>query len=133
MRIGLHGGNCCGIKHINELGYHPTINMSARKGRLTMTSFGQHWSGGNNDMISYNPKGKCDFFNLAAPKESYEARFKRFVAFIKEHRSHGIIEVILNNSQKAWLPILKELGFTQASTAKNSNTAATIFVHHLVY
>lgn len=132
MRIGLHGGNCCGIKSISGLGYYPAERMAARKS-IKMTSFGQHWSSGSNDMIHYNPRGKCDFFNLAAPKETYEERFKRFVSFIKEHRSHHLIEVTTNIFQRKWYPILEELGFKVVTKFNNSNTGSTIIVHHLVY
>lgn len=134
MKIGLHGGNCCGIKVISELGYYPFTMMAARKGSSTMTSFGQHpFSAGSNDMINYNKRGKCDFFNLAAPKESCEERFKRLVTFIKEHRKHHLIEVTTNVVQKKWYPILEELGFKVVTKFNNSNTASQVTVHHLVY
>lgn len=134
MKIILHGGNCCGMKHIYGLRTHPPGLTCARKGIPTRTSFGQSpWSGGSNDMMHSNKYGKCDFFNEEAPKESYEERLKRFIAFIKKHRSHGIIEVVLNVTQTAWIPILKELDFKKVSWGKNSNTANKITVYHLVH
>lgn len=132
MRISLHGGDCCGIKHIHGLGYYPDTPLAARKARK-MTSFGQHWNGGHNDMIHSNSRGKCDFFNEAAPKESRRERFKRFVEFIKSKRPHGIIETTLNAHGTQWKPIFAELGFKAVSSAKNSNTSSIITVYHLTY
>jgi hypothetical protein len=132
MRISLHGGNCCGVKHIHDLGYYPSIPLAARKA-IKMTSFGQIPGVGTNDMMYRNSRGKCDFFNEAAPQESAKERFNRFVEFIKKNRPKGIIEVILNGMQNAWIPILKEHGFEKVSSGKNSNTYSTIFIYHLVY
>jgi hypothetical protein len=132
VKIGLHGGDCCGVKHIYGLGYYPNVMISARKGSV-MTSYGQGWSDGTNDMMHRNRKGKCDFFNLAAPKETYAERFNRFVQFIKDNRLHGIIEVILNPTMKAWIPIIEDLGFKAVTLGKNSNTNLTITIYHLVY
>jgi len=132
MRIGLHGGNSCGIKHIYGLSYYPDMTIAARKPRKR-TSFGQKPSNGSNDMMQGNPYGKEDFFCDKAPRETYRKRFDRFVKFIKNHRSHGIIEVTLNSIGKAWVPILAEYGFKAVSSGKNSNTGSTITIYHLVY
>lgn len=139
MRISLHGGNCCGVKHIHELGQYPNTKVAARKG-TKVTSFGQKHSiygyllsSGMNDMRTSNSKKSCDFFNLAAPQETYAERLKRFVQFIKDNRPNGIIEVIINLQQTKWKPILEELGFKSVSSGKNSNTGSTITIYHLVY
>lgn len=133
MRISLHGGNCCGIKHIHDLGRYPTVLKCAARKPRKMTSFGQSETSGTNDMIHRNVRGKCDFFNEAAPQELYEDRFDRFVKFIKDKRPNGIIEVVINPSQKAWEPILKKHNFKKVSSGTNSNTYGTIIVYHLVY
>jgi hypothetical protein len=135
VRISLHGGNCCGIKHIHDLGYYPDGIVSARRS-IKRTSYGQHSLPGHNDMmhsVELNPKGRYDFFNIAAPQESYEARFRRFVQFVENKRPHGIIEVVLNKMQKKWLPIVANLGFKEVSSGVNSNSHGTITIYHLVY
>lgn len=133
MRISLHGGDCCGIKHIHGLGYYPDTYLSARKKRK-MTSFGQQpYNNGINDMIHKNARGKSDFFNEAAPMETSEARFSRFVDFIKAKRPNGMIEIVLNTHQMAWKPIITAMGFLSGPSGKNSNTAMVITAYHLVY
>lgn len=140
MKILLHGGDCCGVKHICELGYYPTFKLAARK-PIKMTSFkqkqkGSPWtmSDGHNDMRSRNPKKNCDFFNEAAPPEMAKNRLNRLVKFIKNNRQHGLIEIVLSMStQKAWIPVIEELGFKKGAEGKNSNTGVTIAVYHLVH
>lgn len=139
MKIKLHGGDCCGVKHIHGLNHWPELSMAARKG-TKMTSFGQKhpmyghtMSGGHNDMMTQNPKKNCDFFCEAAPKESYEDRFKRFVDYIKSNRPHGIIEVVLNTTQPKWVPVLEKHGFKAVSSGTNSNSGCVITIYHLVY
>src|SRR4051812_5768139 len=122
MKITLHGGDCCGIKHISGLGLMPKMMLCARKATYR-TSFGFiPFSPAENDMMRSNRNGRMDFFHLDAPKESYEDRFKRFVEFIKKNRSQGIIEVVLNTGRVLWVPIIQELGFKPVSSGKNSNT-----------
>jgi hypothetical protein len=134
VRISLHGGDCCGIKHIHNLGYYPHVGIASRRALPVNTSFGQKAVRSVNDMRHANKKADCDFYNLSAPVETYEKRFKRFVSFIKEHREHGIIEVTINIfSQKAWKPVLKEQGFKTVSSGNNSNTGNIIEIWHLVY
>jgi hypothetical protein len=97
MKILLHGGNCCGIKHICSLGFYPHTPLAARK-PSKRTSINQMPSSGTNDMRSYisNRYRNEDFFCEKAPEETCEKRFGRFVNYIKEKRSHGIIEVVIN-------------------------------------
>jgi hypothetical protein len=132
LKISLHAGNCCGVKHIWGLSYYPDITLCARKGG-GKTSFNDHWSDANNDMMHSNSNGKCDFFNEAAPKETYAERFSRLVEFIKDNRSHGIIEVVLNSSQHMWKPILEKHGFKEVTSGKNGNTGHMITIYHLVH
>jgi hypothetical protein len=132
LKISLHGGNCCGVKHIYKLGTGPAFTMCARKA-TKMTSFGQSGGSASNDMMQSNKRGKLDFFNEAAPAETYEERFERFVKFIKIKRAKGIIEVVLNQNQSAWKPILEKHGFNLVTSGKNSNTGSTITIYHLVH
>jgi hypothetical protein len=134
MKIGLHGGDCCGIKTIYSLGCYPSSKVAAKPAPTTdKTSYGQHWATGVSDMRSRNKHGDCDFFNEAAPAETYRKRFERLVNFIKSKRSHGIIEVVINVNQSAWKATLKRLGFKLSAEAINSNSMVIIYVYHLVY
>lgn len=132
MHIRLHGGYCCGIKHIHGLGHFPSHHIDARS-KLSgdETSFGRHGHTGVND--GHPDDYPEDFFNEEAPDETYEARFERLVEFIKLHRSHGIIEVAVISSQFQWYPIFKRLGFEKVSEAKNSNTGNQLRVFHHSY
>jgi hypothetical protein len=134
MRILLHGGNCCGIKHICSLGFYPHTPLAARK-PIKRTSINQTPSSGTNDMRSSvsNRYRNEDFFCEKAPEETSEKRFERFVNYIKTNRSHGIIEVVINGAQHKWVPIFEQFDFKKVSSGKNSNTSTTITVFHLVY
>lgn len=134
MKIVLHGGDCCGIKHIHGLSYYPSEQVCARKARKRTSYLGNTYNNALNDMRSHNSNRNYDFFNEAAPKESYEKRFERLVKFVKDKRKHGIIEVVLSNStQKAWIPIVLREGFKEVSRGTNSNTSVVIVIYHLVY
>ena len=135
MKIGLHGGDCCGVKHISGLFYSPNTVLCAReKLARGKTSFGVNKFGpANNDMRRKNDFSDADFFNEKALKETAGRRLTRMVKFIKKHRPHGVIEVVISSYQCEWRPSLKRRGFKLVSEAVNSNTGSTIFVYHLVY
>jgi hypothetical protein len=137
MKITLHGGDCCGVKHIRGLGVYPDMYLTARvavsKGS-ERTSIGHGITGATNDMRHKQPDTQHeDFFNEEAPKESYNRRLGRMIRFIKHHRSHGLIEIILNPNQTAWHDKLRRRKFKLVTTFKNSNTGSTLTVWHLAY
>lgn len=132
MHIKLHGGACCGIKHIHALGSDPHYQIVARKALdPTKTSFGRRGCTGVND--AHADTYPEDFFNEDAPKETYIDRFDRLLAFVKDNRPHGIVEVVLVSCQDAWFPLIEERGFKLVTKAKNSNTSAMLHVFHLGY
>jgi hypothetical protein len=140
VQIKLHGGACCGIKHIHGMGEHPkgcgqsdTCCMLAARSKLTgeQTSFGRSSSSGVND--AHADEYPEDFFCDEAPQELPIDRLDRMLAFLKKHRKHGIVEIVLILGQKRWFPVLEERGFTKVTEAKNSNTHNTLFVFHLAY
>lgn len=138
MRILLHGGNCCGVKHITDLGSYPDVKLAARNKAIDGdTSFGAYssWNGALNDMRSkHMGTADKDFFNEAAPKESYARRLSRFIAFLKEKRPHGIVEIVINEGQKIrWHNRLIRRGFKLVTEGQNSNTLHTLYVYHLSY
>ena len=134
MMIQLHGGNCCGAKHIRGLGAYPDMLLSARaKLSEEETSFSPHY-GSSNDMRTSNENPNKDFFNAKAPKESYKARLNRLIRFLKKHRPHHMVDVILSPSQVlAWEKVLLKIGFVAGPKWKNSNTTRTLQVFYLVY
>jgi hypothetical protein len=133
MRADLHGGFCCGIKHISGLS-HPDYNACSRT-ELTgdQTSFGRvEGNSAVNDM--HRERYGEDFFCEEAPTEKYPDRLKRLVGFIKKHRKHGLIEVVIQKSGQAkWTGHLEELGFKMVTEFKNGNTSAMLQVWHLAH
>jgi hypothetical protein len=133
MRADLHGGFCCGIKHISGLS-HPDYMAQSRTALVgEQTSFDRH--DGNaavNDM--HREKYGEDFFCEEAPAEKYPDRLKRVVDFIKKHRKHGLIEVVIQKAYQAkWAGHLEQLGFKMVTEFKNGNTSAMLQVWHLAH
>lgn len=134
MKILLHGGDCCGIKHIEGFGDWPSMILCAREETKESSFFCDHWSGLNDMRYRRPDRGHLDFFYKAAPKETAWRRFYRFVKFITDNRTHGLIEVTLTKGeQDKWVPILKRKGFKMVTEFANSNSAETVCVWHLVH
>lgn len=136
MMISLHGGICCGIKHIHNLGGYPEGNLAARDAlpEDKTSFFPNALRSASTDMRSSDrAKSHLDFYNEAAPLEKGHERFSRMVAFMKEHRPHHMIEVVLSGNQTAWHKYLKAHHFRKVSEFYNSNTGATLTVWHLTY
>lgn len=133
MKINLHGGFCCGIKHISDLS-HPQYTSEGRTPQTgQQTSINRH--AGNpavNDM--HRELYGEDFFNDEAPMEKHPERLKRMVEFIKRERKHHLIEVVIQKvNQAAWVPHLEENGFKMVTEFTNSNTSYKLQVWHLAY
>ncbi len=122
MQAYIHGGKCCGIKHIHELGWNPAEMLPRKKKTRPLKSEATSY------MNSTRP-----FFCDAAPKETYEQRLDRILAFIKEKRPRGVIEIVLSDHQLiAWRFKIEERGFKRVTKAKNSNSGVNIHIYHLV-
>lgn len=122
MQAYIHGGKCCGIKHIQGLDYDPHAMLSAKRSGKKLMNEGSCY------MNSTRP-----FFYEAAPAETYLKRFDRILAFIKANRPKGVIEVVLSDFQLVtWRPLIEERGFKLVTKAKNSNSGQTIHIYHLV-
>lgn len=132
MKVLLHGGFCCGIKHIAGVSL-PEYSAEPRtelKGEAT--SYKRHTLNAVNDM--HRELYGEDFFCEAAPMEKHPERLKRMVDFVKNARSHGLIEVVIQKvNQKKWVPFLEELGFKMVSEFKNGNTSCLLQVWHLIH
>lgn len=135
MKIVLHGGNCCGIKHITNLSNYPDMLLAARRAvekGSEGTSFGHGFAGATNDMRSkHQGVADEDFFNEKAPSESYAARLRRFIRFLKRVRPRHLVEIVLNGYQVAWYPVLEKIEFKKVTEFKNGNTGSTLTVWHL--
>jgi hypothetical protein len=133
MLANLHGGFCCGIKHISGLS-HPDYDAHSREALSgDQTSFDRHSSSPAVNDMHREMYGE-DFFYEAAPKEKLPDRLRRVVGFIKKHRKHGLIEVVIQKiGQAKWASHLEEIGFKMVTEFKNSNTAAVLQVWHLAY
>jgi hypothetical protein len=130
--IKLHGGACCGIKHIHSMGDGPDEVLSARLELTgTNTSYGRIATKGVND--AHADTYPEDFFYPSAPKETRLARLERILAFLKKERPNGIVEIVITTSQHLWYSPLERLGFVRVTEAINSNTGNRIVVFHLAY
>lgn len=122
MQAYLHGGKCCGIKHIEGFPWRPGDVLSAKKASKANT---KHEG-------DYFMRSSIPFFTDAAPSETGGERFDRIVEFIKTHRPQGVIEVVLAYYQlPSWQDFLFERGFKLVTKCKNSNSGNKIFIYHL--
>lgn len=121
MQAYIHGGKCCGIKHIQGLGYNPNTMLRAKRRGKQLKNEGSCY------MNSTRP-----FFYKSAPAETYLKRLERIIAFIHANRPQGVIEVVLSDFQLvAWRPEIEALGFKLVNKCKNSNSGQTIHIYHL--
>lgn len=122
MTILLHGGKCCGIKHIYGLDSTP-LDWEAAK-----------------SVTKAPPTESVGYFNSplnvfadAAPEETKADRFDRYLSFIKATRPHGIVEVVLSQYQRVrWEDFLFARGFSFVVECWNSNSSNYIYIYHLV-
>lgn len=120
MRLILHGGKCCGFKHIYGLGNSPT-NYTPRKRKTAKLK---------NEGDAYMSSTRS-FFYEAAPEETKGQRLDRLLKFLDEKRPKGICEIILADWQLvAWRDFIKARGFVEVNKCKNSNSGNTIYVYH---
>lgn len=127
MRLACHGGMCCGIKHIFEMGLYPAFPVPALKE-----------VGSNTDDISYNfARQDKRFFHPAAPVETHVERLDRYLAFLDSRRPSEIVEITLvlkgSHAQTMWVPIIEERGFREVTPeggVYNSNSGNCVGVFH---
>lgn len=124
-----HGGKCCGIKTIYELGYDPDETLGAYNGT---------GKADNSDRYYNTVSSAQSFFTENAPAESRLERLDRFIEFTKRRRPRHLIEITLGagtkgDQTKTWEEPLLERGFKLVNTFKNSNSGNIVNVYHLVY
>lgn len=124
-----HGGKCCGIKTIYEMGYDPEDTLGAYQGTGKLNNTDVHYGTATSNV---------SFFTENAPAESRLARLDRFIEFTKRRRPQHLIEITLGagsqgDQTKNWEEPLLERGFKLVNTFKNSNSGNIVNVYHLVY
>lgn len=129
MELVFHGGQCCGIKIIHDLGCTPDVTI----GPLSKVPVD------DSDQYGKEVSSHQRFFHREAPAESRVERLKRYIEYCHERRPQGLIEITTADdtrafvSQHLWNPILTELGFKVVSEFKNSNSERTVKVWHHIY
>lgn len=134
MRIGFHGGMCCGVKHILYLGQSPLFEHVAIAG-----------SRDDEDDHPWDPTADGDtfdsndnWFDLDAPKETGDKRLKRYLDFIAEYQPSCLVEVVIGvdecgYDQSSWIPVLEKHGFKAVTDFRNSNSGVELRAYHLVF
>ena len=133
MKIGYHGGKCCGIKTIFNMGYKPeslvpkqaeikyndALHGLDARGRLVNSAMDMYWG----------PE---------LPEQSGKDRLIAYLEFLKVKRPSGLVEIALAETisdytnQAPWFPVLEELGFKCTARWKNSNSSNWCSTWHLV-
>lgn len=131
MRISHHGGKCCGIKVIHQLGASPEETQPP----LTINGARCRKDAAGHDVSSLD-----NLFRGERPKEKQKDRFKAYLDFLADWRPSGMVEVSIvekmaggrMNYQERWVPILEKLGFKKVSEWYNSNSTNTVSCYHLI-
>lgn len=134
LRLGLHGGLNCGIKHIygfNDYAFDCIQPALIKKTPNYRDKDGDGFSVGN---FCSDGQGETNLlYYREAPEETTLLRLDRYLQFLEGNRPGGIVEVTLNGLQiKKWEEILLERGFTCVSSAMNSNSDNNIYVFHKI-
>lgn len=127
MKLSVHGGGCCGVKHLFGFGIKPSIIQAERKLPLSASLI------------------KEDLFQDEFPQETARERFHRYVDHQIEKQSFGMLEVTLVSEYdpekgiespppaKNWWPILRRKGFQEGPSFWNSNSGNRVTVFYLLY
>lgn len=136
MRLINNGGRCCGVKEIYGLPYHPSLIVNDLEEDPLDGTYPDAGDAGGFEEFR-NP-GKR-FYTGARDQETAEDRLRVYLEYLDEMRPDGICQIILNvgvpgdpdeEHQRAWIPLLKKLGFTRSVTSLNSNSGNTIAIYH---
>jgi len=129
MLLVFHGGLCCGIKTVYNMGYKPEDSHKELKAVPR----------DDRDKNGFDTSSKDRFFHLEAPKETGKERLQRYIEYMKKYRPQNILEVCLASSYSKdynqihnWGPVLEEFGFKCVTKATNSNSSNTVAIYHLV-
>lgn len=131
LKLGLHGGLNCGIKHI--YGFNEPEDLEPALDRCEPNYRDRHGEGFS--VGEYHSEfGKSnELFHREAPEETTLERLDRYLQFLKGNRPSGIVEVTLAENQfDTWKNLLRRRGFRKVSEAVNSNSSKTIYVFHKI-
>jgi len=134
MRMTLHRGGCCGIRHI-YLGPGQTPSSTCLEK-----------AAGFSAQLGEATNGEC-YTGKAFPQETHLERFDRYLELDAKDRPKGIVEVVLidyrvygapsnkirkkYNQLPQWEDVLLERGFKRVSECINSNSTNGMYVYHL--
>jgi hypothetical protein len=130
MILSFHGGMCCGIKHIYNLGTKPEEMCEAEP--ATGKKF--------NDVSYDYCRQDVSVYPDERPAETKLERMDRYLTWLSEYRPSGIVEVAIVQDgsswmdQSKWIPLLKERGFREVTPKQgvyNSNSGNRVHVYHL--
>lgn len=122
MVLTYHGGKCCGVKTVWNLGYAPDNLITA----IDQENTG-HLTDGSGASV-----GKR-FDKRARKTEAAGVRMDAIIAYYKEQRKSGILELVIQTpikpdipnvyyGQAKWIPWLLSRGFKEVNAHYNSNS-----------
>lgn len=146
MKIAFHAGHCCGIKTIWG------FNDSSPSSLLPAKRKTKH---NDPDQCGADTSSSTNFYQPAAPAETYLERLDRYLKYLDATRPQGIVEVALadddcdgdsvtcwntrhygvchchdGDQTAVWRAILEERGFKEVSNCLNSNSGNRVYVFH---
>ena len=121
--LSLHGGRCCGVKHLYGFNNPPNTALGAMNVAPAQCQniHDDHCYPGEN------------FYPGPAPQEKAIERLDRILEFLDEKRPNGILQVVLIAHQKLWWHkelVKRKRGFKLVSECHNSNSGNRLYVYH---
>jgi hypothetical protein len=145
VKISFHGGKCCGIKHIHELGANPKAMMGTLYSRELKGPDWTHDKQLNPDTWGLDVNSEVNAYPHEAPKETALERLDRYLKFLEDWRPGGITEIVLcdylssggsspDDQTTHWEPLLLERGFVLMTPGGvlNSNSENRIYVYYKI-
>lgn len=141
MHPGYHGGLCCGMKVIRNLGCNPDYSVAALLSMYENEEELEDLLADTPDVCGRDVESSDSFFFDAAPSEKAYERLDRYLSYLREHRPYGIVEITLADDPDApgypysqtpkWRPVLEARGFREVNNCLNSNSGNRVYVFHL--
>lgn len=132
IQVYMHGGNCCGVKHMINFGGDPNIPLQALAAVTDYDKYsfspGPSGNGANDCGVadSTGSRKLRGFYNQEAPREMAYERFNRVLDFVLLHRPSHMIEILLTDTQNKWFPVIEARGFRHVGRVKNCNSSSHI-------
>ena len=133
LKIGCHGGKCCGIHIIYNFPAHRWVKTKQGSLRPRKTGY-------CNDRMGLDVSTRVNVYHEAAPKETLEERLDRYLAFLRRRNPKSLVEIVLAQSSRSsyyeqealFGELVRSRGFKLVQTFMNSNSCNTCYVYHLV-